>query len=370
MSRGRRDDGPRPGLPQRRPPSLHPLLDFLAIQAPADPVTWHGWRVTRLTGGANNLLYRVASDHGHFAVKFTLRDARDRAGREYRALVTLRRAGLGIAPRPVLLEQERYPQPVVATTWLAGQSTDIPPAGNAEWDGLIRHFATVHALTPANTTVVLSPVVLTMVSARDGLARIDDQLGRLRAEARPPALRDLANRAAHAPFPAWPKPPAALCRGDPNISNFLRRPGTWASVDWEYSGWGDPAFEIADLATHPKYDAVTPERWDWVITRYCASQSDPTVGMRIRVYAQLMLVWWVVRLARLLYEVPRGLDERLVTRPVGWEATARQQYERYLVRADAALTEGERVGYVVNGNPLAVRPTRTAFARPPVGKHE
>lgn len=49
------------------------------------------------------------------------------------------------------------------------------------------------------------------------------------------------------------------------------------------------------------------------------------------------------RFARLLYEVPRGLDERLVTRPAGWEATAPRQYQRYLARADAAITEGERL---------------------------
>jgi len=60
--------------------------------------------------------------------------------------------------------------------------------------------------------------------------------------------------------------------------------------------------------------------------------------MRIRVYAQLMLVWWVARFARLLYEAPRGLDERLVMRPAGWESTARRQCQRYLVRAEAALT--------------------------------
>lgn len=256
MNKGRSDDRPRPGLPQRPPLSLHPLLDFLATQGPVDAVQWHQWRLTRLVGGANNLLYRASSDQGQFAVKFTLRDARDRAGREYHALVALQRAGLDLAPQPVLLERERYPQPVVVTTWLAGQSADIPPADDAEWDGLIRHLVTVHALTPAETTVALPPVVLTMASAQDGLVRLDDQLRRLPEEARPAALRALADRAAHAPFPAWPQPPVALCRGDPNISNFLRRPGTWASVDWEYSGWGDPAFEIADLATHPKYDAV------------------------------------------------------------------------------------------------------------------
>jgi aminoglycoside phosphotransferase (APT) family kinase protein len=338
MNKGRSDDRPRPGLPQRQ---LHPLLDFLATQAPVDAVQWHQWRLTRLAGGANNLLYRATSDQGQVAVKFTLRDPRDRAGREYHALVALQRAGLDLAPQPVLLERGRYPQPVVVTTWLAGQSADIPPTDDAEWAGLIRHLVTVHALTPAETTVALPPVVLTMASAQDGLARLDDQLRRLPEEARPSALQALADRAAQAPFPAWPQPPVALCRGDPNISNFLRRPGTWASVDWEYSGWGDPAFELADLATHPKYDAVPPQRWDWVIARYCAARSDPTVEMRIRVYAQLLLVWWVARFARLLYEAPRGLDERLVRRPAGWESTARRQYQHYLVRAEAALTEGE-----------------------------
>lgn len=94
----------------------------------------------------------------------------------------------------------------------------------------------MHALTPAETTVALSSAVLTMATAQDGLARIDEQLRHFPEEARPSALRALADRAPHAPFPAWPPPPAAVCRGEPNISNFLRCPGTWALVDWEYSG--------------------------------------------------------------------------------------------------------------------------------------
>jgi hypothetical protein len=39
-----------------------------------------------------------------------------------------------------------------------------------------------------------------------------------------------------------------LYRCDNNLRNFVRRPGCWASVDWEYGGWGDPAFDAAQCA--------------------------------------------------------------------------------------------------------------------------
>ena len=88
-----------------------------------------------------------------------------------------------------------------------------------------------------------------------------------------------------------PAPQLALCRVDPNTLNFVRRPNTWASVDWENAGWGDPAFEIADLITHPAYADVPPERWGWLIDAYCAHCGDPSGATRIRVYRLLMQVW-------------------------------------------------------------------------------
>ncbi len=53
----------------------------------------------------NNLIYRASSAEGDFAVKFTVRDDRDRAGREYAALRALHQAGLELAPQAVWLEQ-------------------------------------------------------------------------------------------------------------------------------------------------------------------------------------------------------------------------------------------------------------------------
>src|SRR6185295_4315285 len=120
-------------------------------------------------------------------------------------------------------------------------------------------------------------------------------------------------------------------------NNMIRRPGDWASVDWENSGWGDPAFELADAMAHPAYAGVSGARWEWAIDVYCRLVGDPAAATRIATYYPLMLAWWAARLARMLYEVPRGLDRRLVERPHGWEEEMRGKYKHYLELAGAAL---------------------------------
>ncbi|MGN6696911.1 MAG: aminoglycoside phosphotransferase family protein, partial [Thermomicrobiales bacterium] len=238
---------------QRQSPRLRPLLDYLAASAPASATDWQDWPIAPIGGGANNRLYRASNRQADLAIKFTIRDARDRAGREYQALQALAASGLDIAPRAVLLDRDRYDLPVVVQTWLAGESISSPPATDADWQALLAHFAAAHTLTPACVTCALPAAVLTMESAAAGRQRIAEQGARLPLVAPPAALRDVLGRLERARFPDWPTPPMALTRCDANITNFVRRPGGWASVDWEYSGWGDPALDITDLLTHPAY---------------------------------------------------------------------------------------------------------------------
>lgn len=96
--------------------TLTDLLQHLDTARPQSPSTWRNWAITPITGGTNNLLYRISGEAGDYAVKFTLRDARDRAGREAAALCALREAGLEIAPILVLLDRDRYAQPIVIQT--------------------------------------------------------------------------------------------------------------------------------------------------------------------------------------------------------------------------------------------------------------
>jgi len=73
----------------------------------------------RISGSANNILYRATNEEHDIAVKFTVRDARHRAHREFHALLALESCAPNIAPQPLYLDEESYTQPVVVQTWLA-----------------------------------------------------------------------------------------------------------------------------------------------------------------------------------------------------------------------------------------------------------
>ena len=316
------------------------LLGFLDTTAPTVPCAWREYEIAPVSGGANNRLYRVACHAGKFAVKFTLRDARDRAGREFAALQALADARIECVPRALALDRDHYTLPVVVQTWLEGEALTAPPAHANDWDALCNHYCIIHQLTPQRTSQLVQPATINVSNAAAGRALIAEHLARIPPEARPASVITLLSDFARITLAEWPAPPVALCRVDSNWRNFLRRPGDWASVDWENSGWGDPAFEWADLITHPAYAPCTAP-WDGLIATYAERMKDRTAPLRISTYTTIMLVWWVVRWARYLYEVPRGLDERLVARPADWPQHAEREYMRYLALARERLA---RVG--------------------------
>jgi aminoglycoside phosphotransferase (APT) family kinase protein len=317
-------------------PAIRALLVHLADRVPQDGQEWQGWRIVRVAGGRNNLLYRASGAPGDLAIKFTVRDERDRVGREFGSLTALRQAGLSIAPEPVLLDRSRYAQPVVVQSWLEGEACVEAPDTDAGWEKVARHLALVHTVTPEGTGLELPWSTINANDAAEGKQRVWEQAAHIPAEARPPALRALLRRFEAAQFPSWPVAPTTLCRLDNNIENYIRRPGRWASVDWEYSGWGDPAFDVANLVTHVALMDVPSSRWAWFVDRYCNLVEDATAPLRIRTYCQIMQVWWVARLARYLYELPRGRDRRLAAWPDGWQADIERKYGHYLALAEAA----------------------------------
>ena len=91
------------------------------------------------------------------------------------------------------------------------------------------------------------------------------------------------------------------------------------------------------MITHPAYLDVPPERWDWVANLYAELCGDETAVRRIQTYTTLMLIWWVARLARALYEIPRGQDERLVPRDPDWQQQGEQKLAYYIQRAYSAI---------------------------------
>jgi aminoglycoside phosphotransferase (APT) family kinase protein len=317
--------------------SLFALLDYLDTASPQASQQWHEWSISPISGGANNLLYQATNTNSSYAVKFTVRDDRNRATREYAALTALQQAGLRLAPCAIWVDNDRYRQPVIVQTWLDGIALTSPPTTDADWEALLRHYCAIHSVTPAHTTIALADAVINVASGAAGKALIQHHAAKLPLPARPDSLQRILGWLDGWLPPVWPSSPRALCRVDSNWRNFIRRSGDWASVDWENSGWGDPAFELADLMTHPAYDNTPPARWQQLIRSYIELRDDRNAVVRIQTYYTIMLVWWVVRGARYLYEVPRGLDPRLVSRPANWLEEMQQKYARFVARAEAHI---------------------------------
>jgi len=327
---------------------LHDLIAYivgpLAPPVGGTPVCWQTWQISPIDGGRNGRVFRatcaratLTGERADLAVKLTARDRFDRAGREYQALQMIGEAGLTIAPRPLLLDRDGHPTQVVVMTWLDGTVSDDLPASDEEWRLLVEHLVSIHAITPATTGRTMPDAVLTMRNPAEGVARIRHEIDQIPRTDQQPALRRLLDRFEGYAFPTWPDPPVALRRGDPNIRNIVRRPGPWASVDWEYSGWCDPAFEIADLIAHAAYLDVPTERWAWVSRLYTSLVADDGAASRLAVYVPLMYGFWVGRLGRMLYQIPRGLDERPAPWPPGWLESVEPRYEQYLELANQAL---------------------------------
>jgi aminoglycoside phosphotransferase (APT) family kinase protein len=309
---------------------LTTLLDYLANVKPTSVDQFDGYRIQPFSGGNNNLLYRAVNHEHDLVIKFTIRDTRDRAGREFETLTALQQVALSLAPIPIYLDRDSYPQPVIIQSYLDGVVSAESCTTDADWDNLIAHYLTLHSVTPDHVQTSLRSAVLNMYNAEQAKRTIYEQLARLPPDQHSAEMKAIMARVEHKRWPIWNTPPVALTRSDPNPSNFIRRTDAWLSVDWENSGWGDPAFEIADMMVHPAYMHVTSERWESVIAAYCHGMSDPNAEVRIRTYYALMLAWWVVRFARYLYELPHGVDKRLAPLAPDWHETTRQKYEHYV----------------------------------------
>jgi aminoglycoside phosphotransferase (APT) family kinase protein len=315
-------------------------LPSLLVQLPEAPLMHpcviDGWQIVPITGGTNNLLYRATCADCDVVIKWCIRDYRRRAMREYAALTLLHHAAPRCAPVPVLVDETHYHQPVVVQSYVEGAVLTVPPADDDEWHDLIACFVAIHRVSMRQDTQIQSAVINadSVVAARQ---IIQTQLDAISADAWPSTLRELVRALDATTIPELPPMRLTLCHVDSNHRNFMRTDSGMVAVDWENSGWGDPAFEIAEMIAHPAYLAVPQTRWEWVIDTYCRMVGYPDMRHRIETHLRIYRVWWVARFARYLYEVPRQLDQRLVARDANWLRDIQDKYDHYLNDAWAGL---------------------------------
>ncbi len=310
-------------------PELTALVEHLSA-ARIDSETWNEWEIRAVHGGWNNRVFRVTGQQGKLAIKFTMRDQRRRAWREYQALLAITQAGFDLAPRPIFIDEKRWPHPVIVMTWLEGIPFLKAPQSESEWEDLVGYFCHLKTVRPNSVQTRLIKGVIDARSAYQAVELAMEQAAYIHPGERSVELNALMGEIQKHPFARWPLPRPSLCRVDPNPRNFIFRSNGLASVDWENAGWGDPAFDFAGLVTHPEYLETPPERLDWAVRRYSSQVDDPDIQRRILTYRTILLAWWAARTARYLYEMPRGLDTRLISLPDNWETNMQDKHARYL----------------------------------------
>src|SRR5262245_13542908 len=313
--------------------SITALIEQLAcLQAPYSEYDWQEWRIRPIASG-NNLFFRASRAGDNWAVKFMIRDQRNRAQREFSALSLLNDLGLPIGPRPVYVDHDNYPHAVVVQTWVDGTALQLPPTDDSTWSHILQAYTLIHHIQPADA---LRRGVTSVIPADQAVTAIRAFAGDLPPTPHAKALASLIEALEQIRLPAI-RTSQCWCHGDPNIRNLLVTATGVQLVDWEYSSIGDPAQEIAGLLAHPFAGSISEERRRWVAEHYAQLSSEPDMLLRIQVQYALRLAWWCVRLVFGRYVLLQRPSQRLVGPRAEEEISTVENIDRYFASAQRWL---------------------------------
>ena len=339
--------------------------DWLRVVAAAHAAGTDVWAedsvtVHRVSGGTNNALYRVEADGGRYACKLCVADERRRAAREYAALRLLHAAGLDIAPRPVWLDKgcTVVPYPAVVYCWLPG--VPLGPSLTAQQlAALLDTFHQFHALQPGDfESVDLATAWFHWFDINPYLDELHSflaQYGPWLATVAPDGrdlrgrLARLVDRCAETVMAATVNPgresvPLCLCRVDPNLANVVwGEDGRLRWVDWEYSGWGDPAMELAELRWHAALSELGEAQHAWLRDNYRRPAGDAGFEARLAVWDRILATRWPFMILRWLWSEHNGPDRLRLTQPAADLAELRARLLHFIERAER-LVRLERKG--------------------------
>jgi thiamine kinase-like enzyme len=129
--------------------------------------------------------------------------------------------------------------------------------------------------------------------------------------------------------------PLRLCHVDPNLANAVwGENGRLRWVDWEYSGWGDPALDVAELRWHAALAGLSEAQHAWLRDNYRRPDDDRGFGERIALWDRLLATRWPFLVLRSLWGEHNGPDRVRLTRPAADRAELRARLVRFIERAE------------------------------------
>jgi hypothetical protein len=219
----------------------------------------------------------------------------DEPRREWRALELLARYAPGLAPKPIRAGLDADP-PLIAMSRIPGEPLGTHPVTEAQEEAIAEALSRLHRAIP--------PPVLATVEPAPGSPHFLP--GRIRDMARACDARWLdplprrAYRAAlawldsgQAQRPAAGAGPPVFAQGDPNLANHLWDGRRVHLVDFEVSGRGDWATELADFVEHVTVWAHAGIKAETFLDRFDLAPGERQQVTKLR---RLFAAFWVMRL--------------------------------------------------------------------------
>ncbi|HTP11295.1 MAG TPA: aminoglycoside phosphotransferase family protein [Anaerolineae bacterium] len=314
---------------------MRELLRHLSdLRPPYTEHLWQSWHI-RVVPSGNNLIFRATRDADDWAVKFTIRDERNRAQQEYNSLSLLEGLDIPVAPRPIYFDQEQYRLPVVVQTWIDGKPLSTPPEDDVTWSSVVLAYHNVHRVTVEviqDRRITLPHCSLVTQQPDKAVNGLYEFLAQVPESERPVPLIKLLAELERTSLPPI-RVTSCLCHGDATLRNMLWTTDHVALVDWEYSGLCDPAHEVAKIMAHPHAKDVSEDRWQWLTQRYAQITGEDSFCRRIQVQYALALIWWCIRLVYGRSVLLQRPTRRLVGSAPEVEISSAENIERYILRA-------------------------------------
>jgi thiamine kinase-like enzyme len=281
-----------------------PQLDAVIAAVPE----WRGHEptITPIEAGRTNRNYRVEVGSATFFLRLSHEDTAllgiDRAA-EYEA--ALAAAASGVGPEVVAHLPEHG---CLITAWVAGEPL---AEGDMEQESVLADVARVVSTIHAGPAL---PATFDAFRIVEAYRRVSEERGVPIPEAYGPAhahAERIEAAFARAPVPARP------CHNDLLADNFLRGTDGFWLVDYEYSGMGDPFFDLGNLSINNGLSEASQE------TLLRLMFGEPTQAHRARL--QLMRIMSDYREA--MWGV---IQQALSTLDIDYVAYADRHFERLL----------------------------------------
>jgi aminoglycoside phosphotransferase (APT) family kinase protein len=240
----------------------------------------------------------------------------DEPRREWRALKLLARYAPGLAPRPIRADLDADP-PLIVMSQVPGEPLGTRPVTGAQEDAIAAALSRLHHAIPPSVLGTVerapgSPQLLrdrTRDMAHACNAELLDPLPRQAYRA---ALAWLDSGRAERPAPVAGQPVFAQC--DPNLANHLWDGRSVHLVDFETSGRGDRATELADFVEHITVWAHAGINAEAFLDRF---DLNPGERQQITQLRCMFAAFWVMRLlpsGSAYHRNPPGTFERQASR--------------------------------------------------------